>query len=148
MPPLTSAPARAVLLATLFLVGAHFTAYTYLTPLLRQVFRLSPEVATSLLVVYGASGFLGTFLGGWLATRSAPRSALLAALAALAIAAVLGFAALADGGLPVGAVVALAWGRVVRVERRRGVTLRPGVRTPAARAPAPRPPRCRPHRPT
>lgn len=105
--PFANRGARNALLVTLFMIAGHFAAYTYLTPLLGQTFGLSAEVVTGLLLVYGASGFLGTFVGGRVATRSAQGAAL---LAAVLVAAVLLFAALTSGGLVAGVVVAFVWG--------------------------------------
>lgn len=105
--PLRSPAARASLLVTLFLIAGHFTAYTYLTPLLQQKYLLSPNVVTMLLLVYGAAGFIGTFVGGRVPARHAHLTAF---SAAFIVASVLLFAAFVDGGLVAGAFVALAWG--------------------------------------
>lgn len=105
--PFTTPRARAALLTTLFLIAGHFAAYTYLTPLLQQRYGLSPAVVTTLLLVYGAAGFFGTFVGGRLASRNVLAVAL---LAALLVAGVLLFAATVGGGVVAGALVALVWG--------------------------------------
>ncbi|WP_240772338.1 MFS transporter [Nocardia sp. CS682] len=55
---------RFALLTTFLVVLAHFGAYTYVTPFLEQVTRLGPGMVTLLLLIYGAAGILGNFLGG------------------------------------------------------------------------------------
>ena len=113
--PLARPMARVGLFAVLFLISGHFAAYTYLKPLLQQVFGLSPNAVTGLLLVYGAAGFIGTFTGGSLVARSVRGTTL---LAALAIAGVLLVAALAGGqahaggtgSLAMGTAVVLVWG--------------------------------------
>ncbi|WP_218023281.1 MFS transporter [Nocardia altamirensis] len=55
---------RFAVLATFLVVLAHFGAYTYVTPFLQQVTHLGPGMITLLLLIYGAAGILGNFLGG------------------------------------------------------------------------------------
>ncbi|MGA4943096.1 MFS transporter [Streptomyces cinereoruber] len=55
---------RFALLLTFLVVLAHFGAYTYVTPFLERVTRVSGGQITVLLLLYGAAGILGTFLGG------------------------------------------------------------------------------------
>lgn len=105
--PLTSTAGRIGLLVALLLVAGHFTGYTYLRPMLAQVFGLSAETAATLLLVYGAAGFLGTFLGGRLLERSVQATSM---LAALLIAGVLLSSALLGGGVTFASVVAFLWG--------------------------------------
>ena len=105
--PLRSPAARGALGVTLFLVAGHFAAYTYLTPLLGRSFGLSPEGLTALLVAYGVTGFVGTFVGGRLPARHAHR---IAGVAAGTVVAVLAFAAFGVGGPVAGTAVAAAWG--------------------------------------
>jgi len=62
--------ARTGLIAIVLLFIGHFAAYTYLKPLLQQVFVLSPSAISLQLLAYGAIGLLGTFLGERLAERS------------------------------------------------------------------------------
>jgi len=106
--PFTHAPARLVLVATLFLVGGHFTGYTYLRPMLQQVFGLASDGVTALLLVYGVTGFAGTFLGGRLAMRSARGSALLAA--AIVATVLLLSAWIGGGGTAAAGIAIFAWG--------------------------------------
>lgn len=105
--PFTARAPRAVLIAALFLVTGHFMAYTYLGPLLRQVYGMSADGITSLLLLYGIAGFAGTFLGGQLARRSVTG---LACAAALLIGGAELFSALVGGGTLAAGVVVFAWG--------------------------------------
>ncbi|MDR6885924.1 MULTISPECIES: MFS transporter [Variovorax] len=105
--PLTRRMAQVGLLAVLFFIAGHFAAYTYLKPLLQQVFGLAPHSVSTLLLVYGAVGFIGTFLGGSLMARSVRGTTLLAALmlaTALLLSTVIGT------GFVAGAVVVFIWG--------------------------------------
>jgi len=105
--PLVRGGARLGLLVTLFLVAGHFAAYTYLTPLLLQVFRQPPAVVTTLLLVYGVAGFVGTFFGGRLAARGARG---ITFITAALIALTLLLSALFGGGLVGGVLVVALWG--------------------------------------
>ncbi|WP_410662514.1 MFS transporter [Amycolatopsis sp. lyj-84] len=55
---------RLGLLVTVMVVLAHFGTYTYVTPLLRQVTQVSPELITVFLLVYGTAGIAGNFVAG------------------------------------------------------------------------------------
>ncbi|MFC9251273.1 MFS transporter [Amycolatopsis thailandensis] len=55
---------RLGLLVTVLVVLAHFGTYTYVTPLLRQVTQVSPELITVFLLVYGTAGIAGNFVAG------------------------------------------------------------------------------------
>lgn len=55
-------PLLSLYLLTVIVVTAHFTAYTYLEPLIQQVWHLSPDVTTWALLTYGAAGILGSLL--------------------------------------------------------------------------------------
>ncbi|EPK7595575.1 MFS transporter [Serratia marcescens] len=68
--PLRLPMARIGLIAIVLLFIGHFAAYTYLRPLLQQVFVLSPSAISLQLLAYGAIGLLGTFLGERLAEHS------------------------------------------------------------------------------
>ncbi|PBC85986.1 Predicted arabinose efflux permease, MFS family [Streptomyces sp. 2224.1] len=65
---------RFALLLTFLVVLAHFGTYTYLTPFLEQVTDASSQLITGFLLVYGAAGIVGNFLGGAVVTRY-PRAA-------------------------------------------------------------------------
>ncbi|MDO9405815.1 MAG: MFS transporter [Polaromonas sp.] len=105
--PFNSRLAVVGLLVVLFLIAGHFAAYTYLKPLLSQVFGLGPDAITSLLLVYGAAGFIGTFAGGSLAARNVRGTVL---LAALMVASVLLVSAIAGRGLGMGVLLTTLWG--------------------------------------
>ncbi len=66
--------ARLGLVLTFLVVLAHFATYTYVTPFLEQVTRLSPGTISAFLLVYGAAGMAGNFLAGWGIARSLPRT--------------------------------------------------------------------------
>ncbi|KDN88098.1 transporter [Kitasatospora cheerisanensis KCTC 2395] len=74
---------RFALLLTFLVVLAHFGAYTYVTPFLEEVTHASAGLITVLLLVYGAAGILGNFLGSSLVARR-PRAGFGAAAALLA----------------------------------------------------------------
>ncbi|MEU1348776.1 MFS transporter [Streptomyces sp. NPDC005776] len=76
---------RAALLVTFLVVLAHFGTYTYVTPFLREVTHAGPGMVTGFLLVYGAAGVAGNFLGGALVTRH-PHAAFGAAGATIAAA--------------------------------------------------------------
>ena len=105
--PLTRRMAQVGLLAVLFLIAGHFAAYTYLKPLLQQSFGLGPDAVTTLLLVYGATGFVGTFFGGSLVARSVRLAAL---AAALLLASALVLSTLIGSGMVAGALVVVVWG--------------------------------------
>lgn len=105
--PLARPAARSVLLVTLLMVTGHFLAYTYLRPMLDQIFGLSPSHITAMLLVFGVAGFAGTFVGGRLVGHSLRGTPL---LAAALIAVALLFATTATGGLLGAAIVAALWG--------------------------------------
>ncbi|MEW2490302.1 MFS transporter [Streptomyces sp. NPDC048411] len=60
---------RFALLLTFLAVLAHFGTYTYVTPFLEQVTDASSQLITVFLLVYGAAGIVGNFLGGAVVTR-------------------------------------------------------------------------------
>ncbi|RZL89774.1 MAG: MFS transporter [Variovorax sp.] len=105
--PLTRRMAQVGLLAVLFLIAGHFAAYTYLKPLLQQVFGLAPGAVTALLLAYGAAGLVGTFIGGSLVARSVRGTTL---LAALLLAAALLMSTLVGAGVVAGSAVVIVWG--------------------------------------
>ncbi|MFD8543770.1 MFS transporter [Streptomyces sp. NPDC059649] len=95
------------LLTTFLIVLAHFGAYTYVTPFLRQVTQVGPGTITLFLLAYGAAGVLGNFLGGAAVTRRP--HATFGAAACLLAAATLLLPVL--GHRPLGAVaLLLVWG--------------------------------------
>ncbi|MGW2109259.1 MFS transporter [Streptomyces sp. NPDC001948] len=98
---------RFALCITFLIVLSHFATYTYVTPFLERVTHAGPALITVFLLVYGAAGIVGNFVGGALVTRR-PR---------LAVSLAAGLIATATALLPVlgrweaGAVVLLiVWG--------------------------------------
>lgn len=98
---------RVGLIAVALLVVGHFTAYTYVRPVLERVPDLGAGLVSGLLLAYGVAGVAGNFLGGSLAARD-PRRALLVISAALG-----GLVLLmgpAGGSLAATVVLLIAWG--------------------------------------
>lgn len=62
--------ARLGILATVLVFLGQFAAYTYITPFLSQVTHLTATTISSLLLAYGAAGFIGNLIGGALVARS------------------------------------------------------------------------------
>lgn len=60
---------RFALLLTFLVVLAHFGTYTYITPFLEHVTEVGPRLVTVFLLVYGAAGIVGNFLGGAVVSR-------------------------------------------------------------------------------
>jgi predicted MFS family arabinose efflux permease len=56
--------------AILLLFGAHFLAYTFVTPFLLQVSKIGSGAIGALLLAYGVAAFTGNLLGGWASGRS------------------------------------------------------------------------------
>jgi predicted MFS family arabinose efflux permease len=104
---LNTAATRRALLVTVLVVWAHFGTYTYVTPFLEQVTGVGSRLITVFLLLYGAAGILGNFLGGLLVTRH-PRAAFGIAAGMIAAATLL----LPVLGRGTGAAIALliAWG--------------------------------------
>ncbi|MFB7547026.1 MFS transporter [Streptomyces sp. NPDC056154] len=65
---------RFALLLTFLIVLSHFATYTYVTPFLEQVTHAGPALITVFLLIYGAAGIVGNFIGGALVSRR-PRAA-------------------------------------------------------------------------
>ncbi|MFH8404649.1 MFS transporter [Streptomyces sp. NPDC018019] len=98
---------RTGLVVVALLVGGHFAAYTYVRPVLEEVSGVGAGVISTLLLVYGAAGVAGNFMGGAGAGRS-PRGTLLVISGVLAGAVLL--VPVLGVGVP-GAVALLAvWG--------------------------------------
>ncbi|WP_153028950.1 MFS transporter [Amycolatopsis sp. YIM 10] len=73
---------RVSFVAVFLLVIGHFSAYTFITPILRETGGVAPALSTALLLAYGVAGFAGNFLGGTAAYRN-PRRTLIVAAAGL-----------------------------------------------------------------
>jgi DHA1 family inner membrane transport protein len=61
----------ALLLLGMLLMGGQFAAYTYMAPFLHDVTGIPGSGISAMLLVYGAAGAVGMFLGGALADRGA-----------------------------------------------------------------------------
>jgi len=84
--------ARLGLIATAMLFTGQFAAYTYIAPFLTQISHLSAGTISAMLLVYGATGFIGNIIGGWAAGRSERMTlTLTGALLGLATLALAGF---------------------------------------------------------
>jgi len=105
--PFSNRSARRGLVMALLLVAGHFASYTYLRPMLEQVYKLSADAVTGLLLIYGVAGFAGTFVGGRLVTRSVRGTAV---VAAVVIGAVLFASASGAAGITEGTAATFAWG--------------------------------------
>ncbi|WP_312018618.1 MFS transporter [Streptomyces sp. I05A-00742] len=70
-PLLRNAPVTVGLALIVFLVTAHFAAYTYVRPVLEERTEASPGTIALLLLVYGLFGLAGNFAAGALAARRA-----------------------------------------------------------------------------
>ncbi|WP_173915016.1 MFS transporter [Streptomyces barkulensis] len=86
MPPLP--PDRATRPSVLRGMFGNVDTYTYVTPFLEQVTGISPQLITVFLLIYGAAGIAGNFLGGAMAARR-PRAAFGVAAGMIAVAALL-----------------------------------------------------------
>ncbi|MCG5214086.1 MFS transporter [Streptosporangium sp. KLBMP 9127] len=67
--PLGDPRLRAGLITTALVVTGHFAAYTYVTPVLRDVSGVAQGLISALLLVYGVAGVAGNFAAGWAAPR-------------------------------------------------------------------------------
>ncbi len=104
---LANPPLMLALLVTLLLVAGHFTAFTFVRPLLLSVSRFDAHWIGALLFAYGIAGIVGNFLAGMAAARN-----LMSTLTMIALGLVLTpMAFLVVGDSPVGGgVVLLVWG--------------------------------------
>lgn len=105
--PFAIGKARLGLIAALFLAGGHFASYTYVQPFLQQVSHMDAGAITGLLLLFGAGGLVGNFLGG-LALEKNVRLAKVGMAASMG-AAILTLAAFGRDPLAASAAVAL-WG--------------------------------------
>ncbi|MFE4451096.1 MFS transporter [Streptomyces sp. NPDC056796] len=104
---LKSVNTRFALLITFLVVLAHFGAYTYVTPFLEQVTHVGAGAITVFLLIYGAAGIGGNFLGGSLVSRH-PRTTFMAAAAMIAGATLL--LPVLGGSRPGAVILLILWG--------------------------------------
>lgn len=98
--------ARIGLIAIVLLFMGHFAAYTYLHPLLQQVFALSPPMISFQLLIYGAIGLAGTFAAGRLAQHNLRATCMFVALMLASILTI----APSLSGLTGATLMVLVWG--------------------------------------
>lgn len=109
IPTLLRAPKVRLGLATILLLfGGQFSAYTYISPFLLQAIGIAPAALGAVLLGYGASGFVGNLIGGWLAERSA-HGALVATGLVQGIS-VLGLVLLGQGDVAWSVALVIFWG--------------------------------------
>ncbi|MFC9970457.1 MFS transporter [Spirillospora sp. NPDC127200] len=105
--PRRAAGVRTGVLVTFLLITGHFTAYTFVRPILGEGANVEDALVGALLMAYGVAGVAGNFVAGSRAgTR--PRRTLLAICAALS--AVMALFALAGTGRVAALVLLVAWG--------------------------------------
>ncbi len=61
--------ALVVLVSVLVVISGHFAGFTYIRPVLEQVVRLDVAAISLVLLAFGCAGFLGNFVGAFLAER-------------------------------------------------------------------------------
>lgn len=74
-----------VLAVTMFSMSGQFTLFTYIAPLLTQVYGLGPKAIALTLLFGGSAGVLGSILATRLATRMGLERSIMVSLAAVAI---------------------------------------------------------------
>ena len=97
----------AILGVGLVLMGAQFTAFTYLAPFLQRVAGLSGGAVSGFLLIFGVAAAAGTVLGGKAADRNASGALL---VANLGVVVALGFLVLVRATPAAVAVGLAAWG--------------------------------------
>ncbi|MDT0321131.1 MFS transporter [Streptomyces millisiae] len=98
---------RSGILATLLLVTGHFSAYTFVSPVLQELSGIDERLVGPLLFGFGLAGMVGNFVAGAALARAPHRTVL---VIAVALAAAMPLHVLLGRG-PVGGVVLLvAWG--------------------------------------
>jgi predicted MFS family arabinose efflux permease len=102
-----SSGVRVGLLVTFLLVTGHFTAYTFVRPILQNVSGVDGSLISPLLLAYGVAGVAGNFVLGVRASRHLHRTLV---LVCIAIAATLVLVALVGGVPAVGIALLVVWG--------------------------------------
>jgi predicted MFS family arabinose efflux permease len=98
------------LVASVTMFGGHFAAYTYLRPLLEQVFKLSPGLSTTLLFAYGISGVFGTFAGEAMARHSLHKAFVVTPIVLAAAVLLAAFGGGAGSNTLMASTVVIVWG--------------------------------------
>lgn len=113
LPILFKRPALMMLFAvTIIVVTAQFTAYSYIEPFVTDIAHFTSAQTTTLLLIYGGSGILGSILFSKL-SRKAPRGFPIFSVAGLAVSMLL----LLPLAFSVGSILALCvvWGIIVMI---------------------------------
>ncbi|MER7001018.1 MFS transporter [Streptomyces sp. NPDC000410] len=98
---------RTGVLTTFLLVGGHFAAFTFVSPVLQDVSGIGRSMVGPLLLVFGVAGILGNFLAGAVVGRDVRRVVMAIGLLLAAILALFPLV----GTSPVGGIVLLiGWG--------------------------------------
>ncbi|TYK47331.1 MFS transporter [Actinomadura decatromicini] len=98
---------RAATLSTFLLVSGHMAAYTFVSPILRDISGVDEDLIGPLLLVFGAAGIVGTFVAGAAAGRDV--RATVAVVAAL-LTTVLALFPLLGGTAVTGTALLVLWG--------------------------------------
>lgn len=98
---------RAGVTATFLLVGGHFAAFTFISPILQTTSGIDESLVGPLLLGFGVAGLLGNFLAGAAAERSI-RTTVLTISAVLTV--VLALFPLVGRGPISGALLLMVWG--------------------------------------
>ncbi|WP_228807258.1 MFS transporter [Nocardia otitidiscaviarum] len=98
---------RTGLVVIAFLVTGHFTAYTYIRPVLESRAHAGASLVSTLLLVYGITGVLGNFAAGALAARS-PRRILMVIAATLGV--TVSLLPVLGAALPAAVLLVAVWG--------------------------------------
>lgn len=105
---LRSAPLLAVCVITVLVVTGHFTAYTYITALVRSDAGFTGLALSAVLFAYGAAGIGGIWLAGRI-TDQRPRRATAACALGVAVA-LTGLSTVARGSAAVTVAAVIVWG--------------------------------------
>ncbi len=105
---LRSAPLLAVCVITVLVVTGHFTAYTYITALVRSDAGFTGLALSAVLFAYGAAGIGGIWLAGRI-TDQRPRRATAACALGVAVA-LTGLTTVAHGSAAVTVAAVIVWG--------------------------------------
>ncbi|MFI7277869.1 MFS transporter [Streptomyces sp. NPDC049879] len=98
---------RVGILATFLLVTGHFSAYTFVSPLLQDLSGIDERYVGPLLLCFGVAGMAGNFAVGALLARGVHRTVL---VIALTLTAAMPLWALLGGGAAGGIVLLIVWG--------------------------------------
>lgn len=75
--------ALVVLFSVLVVISGHFAGFTYIRPVLEQVARLDVAAISLVLLAFGCAGFVGNFIGAFLAERD-PKLAIISGASVMA----------------------------------------------------------------